>query len=352
MKTKFSLALMLIMIVSLAFQVTASQALPGTYFTGTDNENNAHTGAADNDMDVEIYNDDPLHPIEFNIAVPVGGLPTTDAYLTVRAFDVDEEQGQKDEVFLNGTSLGFLSGTNNTWNTSAYEIPAGVLVEGNNLVQINVDTLNPPPDSTWLVVIDWGQVVVDGGIGTPGRINSITVTGYSVAGGSITLDVDVEIEALADGTFTLETNIYDPATNNVDADEQTGIAMTAGQILTRPVQFVFPEGSNGDIYTIRGFLFDEATGLLNSIKSTTWSYTANLAPTSLTLSNRFIQEERPADVVVGVLSSTDPDAGDTATYSLTDTVACDGTDNGYFAVNGTDLVTSGTPRIDFQTKYY
>ncbi|MFZ5858061.1 MAG: hypothetical protein ACOYZ6_14630, partial [Chloroflexota bacterium] len=79
---------------------------------------------------------------------------------------------------------------------------------------------------------------------------------------------------------------------------------------------------------------------------------ANLAPTSLTLSNRFIQEERPAGVVVGALSSTDPDAGDTATYSLTDTVACDGTDNGYFAVNGTDLVTSGTPRIDFQTKYY
>ncbi len=257
--------------------VTPAQALAGTYFTTTDNENNAHTGSADGDMDVEVWNDDVFEPVEFNISVPAGGLPATDSFLAIRAFDVDEEQGQKDEVFLNGTSLGFLSGTDGTWNTSPFEIPAGLLVEGNNLVNIEVDTLNPG-DPSWLVVVDWGQIVVDGGIGTPGRINSITVTGFSVAGGSITLDVNVEIEALANGTFTLETNIYDPTSSNVDADTQTGIAMTAGQILTRPVQFVFPAGANGDIYTIRGFLFDEATGLLNSIKSTTWTYSPNTAP--------------------------------------------------------------------------
>ncbi|MBI5932598.1 MAG: cadherin-like domain-containing protein, partial [Chloroflexi bacterium] len=274
MKAKFTLALTLIMIISLAFQVTASQAAAGTYFTGTDNEDNAHTGTADGDMDVDIWNYYAQHPIEFNINIPQGGLPTTDAYLTIRAFDVDEEQGQKDQVFLNGTSLGFLSGTNQTWNTTAYAIPGGLLVEGNNLVQINVDTLNPSA-AQWLVKIDWGQVVVDGGVGTPGRINSITVTGFSVVGGTITLDVDVVIEALADGTFALETNIYDPSSNNIGANTQTGIAMTAGQILTRQVQFVFPEGTTGDVYTIRGFLFDEATGLLNSIKSTTWTYNSN-----------------------------------------------------------------------------
>jgi hypothetical protein len=81
-------------------------------------------------------------------------------------------------------------------------------------------------------------------------------------------------------------------------------------------------------------------------------YVENHAPTSLELSNRFIQEERPAGVIIGALTSTDPDPADTVTYSLADTVACPGTDNGYFAVNGTDLVTSGAPRIDFQTKYY
>lgn len=36
------------------------------------------------------------------------------------------------------------------------------------------------------------------------------------------------------------------------------------------LQFIFPEGSNGDVDAIRGFLFDEAAGLLNSIKSTAW----------------------------------------------------------------------------------
>lgn len=62
---------------------------------------------------------------------------------------------------------------------------------------------------------------------------------------------------------------------------------------------------------------------------------ANDAPTSVVLSNHFVQASRPAGWVVGSLSGTDPDAGDTLTYSL---VSGDGaTDNAYFRIVGTEL---------------
>jgi uncharacterized repeat protein (TIGR02543 family) len=277
MKAKFSLALVLIMVFSLAFQVTAAQAAPGTYFTTDDNEDNAHTGVADGDMDVDIWNYYAEHPIEFNINVPAGGLPTSNAYLTIRAYDVDEEQGQKDEVFLNGTSLGFLSGTNGTWNTTPLAIPAGVLVEGNNLVQINVDTLHPTVP-TWLVKIDWGQIVVDGGVGTPGRINSMTVTGYSVFDGTVTVNVDVVVEALAAGTFNLETALYDSADNNVATVNQNGFAMTLGEIVTKSFVFTYPVDLPTGTFTIQGYVFNADTGNLDNTKTETFLHTVNVGP--------------------------------------------------------------------------
>jgi VCBS repeat-containing protein len=438
LSTLFSVFMMLALMAGLALQATPAQALAGTYFTTTDNENDAHTGAADGDMDVTVG---AGTTIEFNINIPVDGLPTTEAVLAIYALDVDEEQGQLDQVSLNGTVLGYLSGTNGVWSTTPFVLPAGLLVEGNNLVQIVVDTTN----DGWVVTVDWGQIAVDGGVGIPGRINSMTVTSFSDVGGTITLNVDVVVEALANGTFDLETNLYDPSGNSPAADLQAGFAMTTGQIVTKSIQFVFPAGTNGDVYTIRGFLFDTATGLLNSIKSNTWTYATNAAPvadddsyntpmgtllngstvlagdtdadsdplsavlvsgpshdsgsfalasdgtfnytpangfsgadtftykandgtadsnvatvtinvvnnapTALALSNRFIQEERPASVIVGALSSVDTDLTDAVTYSLASTLACDGTDNGFFAVDGTNFVTSATP-IDYQTKQF
>jgi len=42
------------------------------------------------------------------------------------------------------------------------------------------------------------------------RINSLTITGPQRAGGVVTLQVDVEVEAFQDGTYRLETNLKRP----------------------------------------------------------------------------------------------------------------------------------------------
>lgn len=112
---------------------------PQTLMVTTDNENNSHTGKADGDIDVSMGSSDKKHPIE--LAFTLDELPAQSAYLAVKAYDVDEDYGETDYVYLNddiylpmdqtnkfnkkynNETIGYLSGTNNTWNTTVLEIP-------------------------------------------------------------------------------------------------------------------------------------------------------------------------------------------------------------------------------------
>jgi hypothetical protein len=67
---------------------------------------------------------------------------------------------------------------------------------------------------------------------------------------------------------------------------------------------------------------------------------ANQAPTDIALSNTSVAENSPLGTTNGTLSTTDPDAGDTHTYSL---VANFG-DNTAFTIEGTALKTNTAAR--------
>ncbi|MGF1936166.1 MAG: DUF4347 domain-containing protein [Nostoc sp. ChiQUE02] len=72
----------------------------------------------------------------------------------------------------------------------------------------------------------------------------------------------------------------------------------------------------------------------------------NDAPTDLTVTELAVDENVPAGTVVGTFITSDPDAGDTFTYSL---VAGTGdTDNNAFTVDGNQLKINASP--DFETK--
>jgi len=72
----------------------------------------------------------------------------------------------------------------------------------------------------------------------------------------------------------------------------------------------------------------------------------NEAPTDIFLSVNSVNENQPANTVVGALTATDPDVGALFTFNLTCAVA--GVDDGFFYILGTDLRTSAI--FDFDTK--
>jgi hypothetical protein len=234
-------------------QIAHAQA---TYYTNTDNEDNAGTHVADNDMDVSTFNTNPNHPIEFNVAV--ASLPESSAVLSVLANDVDEEQGETDGVFLNGHFLGNLTGANGVWSVTSFSIDPAWLVAGQNLVRVDVDTAGV---GNWATVIDWAQLLTDGGGATDGDTRSVQITGTSIAGGTVTIDTSTTVHSITGGTYRLQISLNDPNNNAVTVLTQD-FAVAAGADVTRIVSPVYPLASVSGIYNIQAQLFwlDPAQG--------------------------------------------------------------------------------------------
>jgi hypothetical protein len=76
---------------------------------------------------------------------------------------------------------------------------------------------------------------------------------------------------------------------------------------------------------------------------------ANRAPTNLALSNNSVAENQPSGTAVGTFSSTDPDSGDTHTYSLVSGTG-DG-DNSSFTIDGNTLKTAASFNYEADNSY-
>jgi large repetitive protein len=230
-------------------------AAGATAFNDTDNENNAGTHVSDNDMDRLLGNGDGAHPIEFRID-NVPAAPTTSAVLTVRALDVDEEQGEVDDVYLNGEFIGHLSGANNVWHSSAFTIDLAahpnLIVPGSNVVQVRVDTGG---DATaWVVNVDWAQLLIDGGAGTNGNTGAVRITGYSVAAGTVTINTATTVNSITGGNYRLEISILDPNGQTSSVLTQD-FAAAPGQTLTLNSSPTYALNGVSGTYTVQAQLF-------------------------------------------------------------------------------------------------
>jgi Mg-chelatase subunit ChlD len=188
-----------------------------TFITAQDNENNALTGAPDDDMHSTnpecLFNDNPVTPIEFNIVVQ--SLPAfTTAQLSLYAWDVDE-QGQAgyepevDEVYFNGNLVGTLTGWTDTWSTSVFNLDPSWVQQGNNLVQVRVNVRYPNNHETWCTAIEWGQLVLDQGAGVAFVREAALDRDCYVPGDTIGVFVEVDTTQ-ASQEVLVEINILDP----------------------------------------------------------------------------------------------------------------------------------------------
>ena len=237
---------------------------PQTLMVTNDNENNSHTGKADGDIDVSMGSSNKKHPIE--LAFTLDELPTQSAYLAVKAYDVDEDYGETDYVYLNDDiylpmdqtnqsnknynkeTIGYLSGTDNTWNTTVLEIPLEKLKKGKNVISV---TIAPP---TWIVRIDWMQLVLDGGAADSNIEKfSLELQDTSTKDKTVTVQSLVTIRQKGNKEYATEYTLTQTETGNA-LDACFGKAKSQEQIALS-----MPLDSPGGVYKITGILKDPKT---------------------------------------------------------------------------------------------
>ena len=286
----------------------------------------------------DIPNVSVSEPNCHSFVITVDQASGTSATLTLRVHDVDEEAGELDKVYLNGTYLGYLSGTNNMWSTTSFDVSGVVIYGGDNTVQVCID-----PDggeaSTWVAEIDWGQILVDGGSAEDAEILSLSASGEWNA-----ISVSTTVQASNTDTFRLELNLLDSTSNNKDIAVDT-FAMTSGSSTTRVNTVSLPSEPTGtETFTIEANLFNDTTGVQQNVKTTTWTYSASEPPTDIALSSAEVRENLPPATPVGTLTATDADST-SHTFTLT------GGATTAFDIVGNELRTSGTFDRETQATY-
>ncbi len=171
---------------------------------------------------------------------------------------------------------------------------------------------------------------------------TITISEANVAPTALSLSATTVDENSAAGTVVgmfsttdanaADTHTYELVAGDGDADNASFIINGDELLTAAPIDFEMQ-----DSYSVRVRSTDPL-GLSVEEMLTVTVNDLNEAPTALMLSNDTVVETSPIGTLVGMFSTSDPDSGDSFTYSL---VAGDGdTDNATFTIDGNQLKTA------------
>ncbi len=304
LRTELIIKVILCLVLFLSFSGLV-MAASDTIVIDNDNQNNAHTGSADGDMDYYLSNNASIYPIE--ISFNLDQLPVESASIAIKAYDVDEESGEMDYVFINdspagpgqaGSSIGYLSGNNGIWNTTVLEIPLSKLQLGENTITITVT-------DWWCVQIDWVQLILDGGASDPNISTfSISLDEAVQSGNNVEINARVNIEQSSSTEYYTEYML-----TNEDGDNLSSSFGSASSEETTTLSM--PLNSPSGTYTVTGLIKDKTTEIIKASDKVTFNFVQNqvpvfgprfsytLKPSSLTNNNVNIQvvatNDRPED---------------------------------------------------------
>ena len=177
---------------------------------------------------------------------------------------------------------------------------------------------------------------------TPGQTNAVNDTAATTENQSITVDVLANDAPGFDTTRTLT------GLGSVSVTGPDGVSLGSPQVQIVNNQLSVVPGTafdalaEGQTATITvPYTMQIGSGqTLNAVATITVTGT-NDAPTDLALSANTVAENSANGTVVGQLSAVDPDASDTATYTLVDDAG------GRFAIDGSNIVVAGS--LDYET---
>ncbi|QDV23127.1 cadherin repeat domain-containing protein [Aureliella helgolandensis] len=276
------------------------------------------------------------HEEELNITVVEVGVAPTAVALSSTAIDEGSAIGSDvgtltstDANAIDSHTYTLVAGTGDTDNAS-FTIVGDKLQTAAELDFETQDTYSVRVRSTDSYGLTFDQeftITVNGVNETPSAValDNLTIAENAVSGTLVGNLTTTDADAGDTFTYTLEAGVGD--TDNASFTI-SGSTLTTAAVLDFESQ---------ESYSVRVRSTD-AGGLIFEQTFTITAANVNEAATSVVLSSSQVEDGAASGTVVGTLSSDDPDAGDTFTYTL---VAGSGdTDNASFAISGDQLQTA------------
>ncbi len=259
---------------NVALSIETGAAGCGTYVVTQDNDNNTWGGVADGDWGTCLYKTDPKHPIEFHIDVTETAISS--AQLLLLCNDVDEDtkpnEPEVDKVYVNNNFVGMLTGADGQDSTTVLTVPASYLVTGRNKIRIDVNTDPRSAPDQWCVTLKQAQLIINGGCQGAATCRSVTTDKTTYAPGN-TVKVTYEVDtSLASQELRVETNLVSPSGFIVAGSEKT-YTTSGAQNDPQTVALVLPAGAEGGTYKAKVFVFDKASGRLETTCEKTFTVT-------------------------------------------------------------------------------
>jgi hypothetical protein len=207
-----------------------------------------------------------------------------------------------------------------------YQITAGSLAPGDSITGSLVRT---PGENAGTYPINQGTLTVSNLSNYAFTFNGATFT-IQKANLTVTADDKHKLVSEPDPAFTFTYSGFVSGDTEADIDTPP----TCGVSVPHSLPGDYPITCSGGADNNYDFTYVPGTLSVTAV---------NNPPTDITLSNSSVDENQPVGTLVGSLTATDPDPGDTHTFTF-----CGGADDASFQLSGNNLLTNAV--FDYETK--
>lgn len=212
-------------------------------------------------------------------------MPAQSCQLGVNSYDCDEDGNswhtmEYDMVFVNGSFVGVLTGSNDKWKTSYFSVPLEALVPGENTIIIYVGHKEKSNGAIvrdtddWLLTVQRLSLQMDGGVSAEAPEHFSISLDYAnrtetgiICGASVTIESEQERSYVIEYSLVDKTGSESPTNNQIVADDEKSVSGTS--INSTGVFYLNSDAPMGN-YEIQATLVDPMTGEVYAFTSKTF----------------------------------------------------------------------------------
>ncbi|MBI4181696.1 MAG: hypothetical protein HY520_01895, partial [Candidatus Aenigmarchaeota archaeon] len=222
-----------------------------------------------------IFYDDPRAPLDWCLGSEVEGAdlpPGITPFVRLNVYDVDNAAypvPEQDQIFLNGQSIGYLTGVNNQVTEWVTEVSPSLLKEGNNIFEVDIDQLSQGGSHRWCTYVTQAQIKIPGLEDGDAEFTAAkTDKPEACHGDNLVASYTITTKSLDPQNLKVTVNLIDKYTHAfLDAESNLHPGVTQGSMVSGSVALTIPSVLEhpGSLFDVQFILIDTDSGSLQNI---------------------------------------------------------------------------------------